>query len=298
MTKQRIRRITSVSRRTGRGIVLIVLTALLLSCSLPQGKGDRTCDLGKWNRAKIDQLLTAAQPLKQPGQRVAFISAAFLGTPYRSHTLIGSETTPEKFVVRLDHVDCFTFLDYVEALRRSADFDAFIANLRRVRYQQGQVSFLSRNHFFSLWGNSPLAPLRDVTSQVGGADTRWVTKNLNWNGTGTPFLPGYPVRKQVIAFIPARAVDSAIVARLQPGDYIGIYSTHPGLDVSHTGIVIKKGDTVYLRHASSKWLRKRVRDVRLLPYLAGRKGLVVYRPQEITAPEKELSIPARRTPME
>jgi hypothetical protein len=104
---------------------------------------------------------------------------------------------------------------------------------------------------------------------------------LKQNKEGALFLPGYPVKKQTIAFIPGGEIDATILSRLHTGDYVGIYSSNPGLDVSHTGIVIKKGETVFLRHASSKWLRKRVRDVELLPYLTGRKGLIVYRPQSI-----------------
>ncbi len=264
-----------------RQLVLFLFLTTLVSCVSPHGKIGKTRDLGKWDTAAIDHLLDAAGRIEDPGERVAFLSAAFLSTPYLANTLIGSADIPEVLVLRLDRVDCFTFLDYIEALRRSTRFDQFLDNLRQVRYQRGQIDFLSRNHFFSLWGNTPLAPLRDVTAQVGGDKTRWETKYLNQNENGTLFLPGYPIRKQVIAFIPGEEINTAILSRLHTGDYLGIYSSNPGLDVSHTGIVIKKGATVFLRHASSKWLRKRVRDVELLPYLAGRKGLIIYRPQPL-----------------
>jgi hypothetical protein len=269
------------SIRFVRKTFFFLLSIILLSCSHPQREIGKSLDLGKWDEVAVEQLLATATGIDDPGERVAFLSAAFLTTPYQADTLIGSADIAEVFVLRLDAVDCFTFLDYVEALRRSSNYREFVAHLHDVRYQQGQVDFLSRNHFFSLWGNTPLAPLRDVTAKIGGKRTRWVIKHLNQNTEGTLFLPGYPVKKQVVAFIPGGAVDKTIVSRLHTGDYIGIYSSNPGLDVSHTGIVIKKGETTFLRHASSKWLRKRVRDVKLLPYLAGKKGLVVYRPQAI-----------------
>jgi len=255
--------------------LLLLLPLVLSSCATPQKK---TFDLGHWNQKKIELLQNKASSIPDPGEEVAFISAAFLRTPYLASTLIGTAKTDEVFVLRLDGIDCFTFLDYVEALRRSTDFKTFEEMLRQVRYDNGGVTFLHRHHFFSAWGNSPLAPLRDVTAQIGGKKTRWTVKQLNKRTQGKLFLPGYPIKRQVVAFIPGEGIDELILSRLHSGDYIGIYSPHPGLDVSHTGIVIKKEETVFFRHASSKWLRKKVRDEELFPYLGGKKGLIIYRP--------------------
>ncbi|MDX2493395.1 MAG: DUF1460 domain-containing protein [Desulfuromusa sp.] len=254
---------------------VLVLPVFLISCSAPRQK---TVDLGNWNQIKIEYLLEEARDIPDPGDKITFISAAFLKTPYRPSTLIGSAATNEVFVLRLDGVDCFTFLDYVESLRRSTDFDGFKQALQQVRYRNGKITFLDRNHFFSAWGNALFAPLRDVTSQVGGGDVQWVEKQLNKKGDGTLYLSGYPVRKQVVAFIPPEVIDKSVLARLQSGDYIGIYSPYPGLDVSHTGIVIKKAGKTFLRHASSRFFWNKVRDEELLPYLGGKKGLIVYRP--------------------
>ncbi len=254
---------------------LLILSLLLSSCATPKPK---PFDLGHWTRIQIEQLQSEVQDIPDPAGKITLISAAFLKTPYRSNTLIGSSETDEIFVLRLDGVDCFTFLDYVEALRRSTNFAEFETVLRQVRYTNGEVTFLQRHHFFSAWGNVPLAPLRDVTSQVGGSKTRWVVKQLNQKGDGTLYLAGYPVKKQVIAFIPPEIIDLSILDKLHSGDYIGIYSPLPGLDVSHTGIIIRKKGEIFLRHASSKRWRNQVRDEKLLPYLGEKKGLIVYRP--------------------
>ena len=255
--------------------LLFILPVFLTSCSAPKKK---PIDLGKWNQTKIEQLQNEAKHIPEPGDKVTFISAAFLKIPYRSGTLIGSAETNEIFTLRLDGVDCFTFLDYVESLRRSTDFEGFKKALQQIRYRNGQVTFLDRNHFFSAWGNALFAPLRDVTAQIGGTGVRWEEKQLNQKGDGTLYLPEYPVKRQVIAFILPEEIDESVLARLQSGDYIGIYSPYSGLDVSHTGIVIKKGGKIFLRHASSRFFRKRVVDDELLPYLGAKKGLVVYRP--------------------
>ncbi len=261
-----------------RMALLVVLPLVLSSCATLQKK---PFDLGHWNQIKIENLQRVARDIRDPGEKVAFISAAFLVTPYLANTLIGSADTAEIFVLRLDGMDCFTFLDYVEALRRSNNFVGFQEALRHIRYRYGRVTFLDRNHFFSAWGNALFAPLRDVTAQVGGPNVRWVEKQLNKKADGTLYLSGYPAKKQVIAFIPPEAIDESVLTRLQSGDYVGIYSPYPGLDVSHTGIVIKKEGKIFLRHASTRFFRKKVIDEELLPYLGGEKGLIVYRPSSM-----------------
>ena len=254
---------------------LLILPTFLSCCAVPQQK---PFDLGHWDQKEIEQLQERAKEIAAPGDKVALISEPFLKTPYLANTLIGSAETSEVFTLRLDGVDCFTFLDYVEALRRSVDFEGFKETLRDLRYRNGKVTFLDRNHFFSVWGNTPLAPLRDITAQVGGTNVRWVEKYLNQKGDGTLYLPGYPVKKQVIAFILPATIDQSMLNKLHTGDYVGIYSSLPGLDVSHTGIIIKKDGETYLRHASTRQWRQQVIDEALLPYLDGQKGLIIYRP--------------------
>ena len=60
------------------------------------------------------------------GQQIGLISEAFLGTPYVANKLQGSLSTPEQLVVDFRGLDCFTYLDYVEALRQSAAQPVFM----------------------------------------------------------------------------------------------------------------------------------------------------------------------------
>lgn len=277
-----MRRIRITMNRFGSRCLILGLALLfaLPTHVLPRSAhGAEVVDLGAWNREKIEALLAAAGDIPEPGRRIEFLSAAFLGTPYLANTLIGSAETPEAFVLRLDGVDCFTFVDTVEALRRSTDFDGFKAEFRRVRYRNGQVAFLQRNHFFSDWG-AALPELRDVTAALGGEGVRRTEKTLNRKTDGSPYLPGIPNVRREIAYIPPGAVDAAMLGRLQSGDYLGIYTVEPGLDVSHVGIAVKKDGKLFLRHASSRATVRKVVDEELSAYLARKKGLVVYRAVE------------------
>lgn len=263
-------------RRIVWGIIFyFVMPVFLSSCSAP---GKKAVDLGNWNRTTIEQLLVEAGQIPQPGQKIAFISAAFLETPYLANALIGNAETTEEVVLRLDGVDCFTLLDYVEALRRAANVAEFKENLRHIRYRQGQVNFLTRNHFFSEWGDGDFARLDNVTALVGESDVQRVEKQLNQKADGTLYLPGYPVKKRQIVFIRPEAINESLLNRLHSGDYVGIYSFEPGLDVSHSGIVVKQAGQTFLRHASARKSMKKVVDEDLLSYLGGKKGLIVYRP--------------------
>jgi N-acetylmuramoyl-L-alanine amidase-like len=234
---------------------------------------------GRWSEAELDGFIRQASLLRHTGEKVEFISRQFLGTAYRESTLIGTADTEEVLVINLEGVDCFTLLDYVEAMRISASFSDFKNNVGRVRYRNGRVSFLDRNHFFTDWREYGADRIDDITARVGGVKARNAVKMLNSREDGSYFLPGIEVKRREICFIPSDDLDGAIIGRLETGDYVGIYSRLEGLDVSHAGIVIKRGGSVYLRHASSAEGRRKVVDEDLLNYISSRPGLVVLRPK-------------------
>lgn len=225
----------------------------------------------------LDGLIREAASLGTPGERIDFISRRFLGTPYRQATLIGDLLTPEVFVINLREMDCLTFLEYVEAMRRSVSFREFQENLLRVRYRSGVPEFMGRNHFFTDWRETEGGFIRDVTQELGPA-VRTVTKDLNRKADGSPILPGIQPVERTVRYLPSAAVKGAL-SQIRTGDYIGIYSAGPGLDVSHTGIAVRMQDGLILRHASSRERYRRVVDEPLVSYLKGKPGIVVLRPQ-------------------
>lgn len=214
------------------------------------------------------------QPL---GERISDISAAFLGTPYQANTLTESNAVPEQLVVNFNGVDCFTLLDYVAALSHASSREDFFTQLRLTRYHQGQVSFSQRKHFFSDWFNLMPLNAQDVTDKLN-TPVITVTKSLNLKADGSLYLPGVPVTERVINYIAANKVNKKTLQALQTGDYIGFYSPLTGLDVSHVGIVIKKGNQVWFRNASSLKKNNKVVDTPLLSYIKSRPGIIVARP--------------------
>lgn len=234
--------------------------------------------LGRWTQKELDNIMLEYSNISDTGLRISLISGEFLNTPYKESTLIGSINTPEIIVVNLEGVDCFTFIDYVEALRLSDSFPEFIENIKRVRYRYGVVSFENRNHFFTDWREFNHDIIEDVTEQIGRHKSNSIIKILNKKEDGTFFLQGIQPVERMIKYIPSNAIDNSIIRELKTGDYAGVYSDKKGLDISHVGIIIKDKGSIYLRHASS--IHKRVVDEDFRDYMANKPGLIILRARD------------------
>lgn len=278
--------LTEKIRRDLKSIVICGLTAILAgmtSCAhaateAHTDKGELIF-LGKWSEKQLDNIMRKGSQIQDLGERIDFLSEQFLNVNYKESTLIGNVNMPEIFVINLEGIDCFTYIDYVEAMRLSNSFPQFEENLKKVRYQYGKVAFENRNHFFTDWIEFNSNHIEDVTEEVGGEKTKTVEKMLNKKEDGTYFLPGIPAKERKIQYIPSDALDKMIIERLRTGDYVGIFSEAQGLDVSHTGIIIKDGDKAYLRHASSREENRRVVNEDLINYVSNKPGLVILRPK-------------------
>ena len=225
----------------------------------------------------VEKILRQSATSNAPGARITSISSHFLGTPYMANSLIGGTAEAERLVTRLDGFDCFTFLDTVEALRRSTDAADFPMQMMQVRYRDGMVSYENRRHFFSDWVSDQGSPVKDVTAIVGQGRERHVLKQLNAKQAGDLWLDGVDVVPRIITYIPASELNAKLLDALESGDYVGLYSPLAGLDVSHTGLIVEADGAIMLRHASSRGGVERIIDEELVTYLRGTTGLIVYR---------------------
>lgn len=239
-------------------------------------RSNETIRLGRWSQELISELLGSLGG-GSVGSKIGVISEAFLGTPYEQATLVGNNEIEEHLVINLAELDCFTFLDYVEAMRRSNNFDEFVHRVREVRYRSGVVSYTTRNHFFTDWVQQNGAYVTDVTGDIGGDNVRTVRKHLNKKHDGTAYVPHIMPFDRDVTYLPVNALFGAI-HRLQIGDYLGVYSPFEGLDVSHTGIVVEVQGGLALRHASSLEGVRHVVDQDLMNYLIDKPGMIILRP--------------------
>jgi hypothetical protein len=114
--------------------------------------------------------------------------------------------------------------------------------------------------------------------ETGKDRARKLQKRLNRQEDGTLFLNGVEPVDRIITYIPANDIDESMLKRLRSGDFAGIYSDSPGLDVSHVGIIIRVGTSLFLRHASSSRDLRKVVDQDFTQYMKGKPGLIILRP--------------------
>ncbi len=234
-------------------------------------------NLGQWSRDEIEAMLTEGAALTDIGERIDVLSARFLGVPYGESTLIGAPGTPERLVVNLQAVDCFTYLDYVEAMRLADSFTRFIDVLRQVRYRGGSVAYAARRHFFTDWLKTPR--VKDVTDRIAPGHVVTAEKTLNRKDATSLYLADIDVVGRHVRYIPGASMDERVLRALRTGDYVGIYAEAPGLDVTHVGIAVRCRNGLLLRHASSA--AGRVVEQDFAAYVRQTPGIIVVRPNAI-----------------
>jgi len=200
-------------------------------------------------------------------QNIQKLTSKFLDIQYVANTMDNDaiNTANEKLVIDFDALDCFTFIDTIEALKLSQTKQEFKKKLIQTRYKDAEISYFNRNHFFSDW--VAYNEVKDITCTLGQCKT--TTKFLNKD---EKYLKQIPTVKRDISYISSNKID---ISLLNSGDYIGIYTDKKALDVTHTGVIIKKHGKVFIRHASS--LEKKVIDSELYEYTKDKIGVIVYR---------------------
>ncbi len=262
-----------------KSFFLLLAMALAGCAGHPREPGHTTADTDGYSQLKIRRLIAgqnANAAATDKGEAIKAVSAEFLGTPYVADTLIGSDTVAEQLVINFHGVDCFTYLDYVYALSTSADAAQFREHLRQTRYVNGDVSYSHRKQFFTDWSHLPPLNAADVTRDIS-PDAVTISKNLNQTAGGGKFFPSRDVTRREITYIPAKAINTAVIRRLKDGDFIGIYTPMAGMDVTHTGIFVMTGQGPMLRNASSRAANRKVVDSPFLAYVRKTPGIVVLR---------------------
>ncbi|MDW5500807.1 DUF1460 domain-containing protein [Pseudomonas lundensis] len=272
-------------------VVSLILAIALSGCAdkIPVGQtpeptttppADLKASMDNHTLNKLNQLLAlraaASAEQQDNGYMIDLLSRPFLGTPYVANMLIGSQDTPEKLVIDFRGLDCFTYIDYVDALRQADSQADFVQRLINIRYANGDINFLQRKHFFTDWSHQAKTNTTDITATLSPHAVTLV-KNLNEKADGGSYLPGLKNVQRSITYLPSEFIDDKVLAQLHTGDYIGIYTNLAGLDVTHTGIYIMTQNGPVLRNASSRKENMQVVDSPFMDYVLATPGIVVLR---------------------
>lgn len=189
------------------------------------------------------------------------IGREYLGVKYIADPL-GEETAPDLDpLIRTDAFDCTTFVETVLA-------DGNVDSLTKIRYKDGKIGFLNRNHFIEtdwLQNNSEL--VENVSSIYGQTLIREVTiDKQNWLKKVHNIEASFNPQTVYLEYIPYKNVQRFslsspmivlfITGKSEKSDKIGT-----DLAVVHMGILLPNG---ILRHASSQF--GRVIDVDFYDY--------------------------------
>jgi hypothetical protein len=240
----------------------------------------------------IAQLLDRAHAQRwdtlRVGESIVRFGRALEGAPYLEHSLEGPG--PEVCRVTTQGFDCVTFmetsLDLARTIRaghgggRPTPEDLQEA-VTHTRYRAGHLSgYVSRLHYTSDWIADNVAKnvVEDVTPSLGGVR---LPVEVGFMSTHPDKYPALAADSALVdsmrrierrinvtprTFVPKARV-AAIESRLESGDLVAITTSIPGLDYSHTGLIVRDAGGARFMHASSA-RGKVVIDTTLSAYLA------------------------------
>ncbi len=247
------------------------------------------------------------------GEVAALIGSTFVGTPYEPGSL--EIPGPERLVVNLRTFDCVTLVEHVLVLARltraaaaAADPEAgplgsedafrraYREELTGLRYRGGAIDgYLSRLHYFTEWLDHAIGEgiLDEATGEVGGVADERPIHFMSSNPEAYRQLAEDPALVEGVReiearlsagerlFVPQERI-AEIEGALQNGDVVAAVSNLDGLDIAHTGFVIRHAGRVHLLHAplvgdsvevSAEPLADRIQRI------SGQKGIRVARPR-------------------
>lgn len=194
-------------------------------------------------------------------QRLLEFSEGFVGTPYLASPLGEGEGVDPDPRIRFDAVDCLTFVEEAMAMSLARSADELLPRLDSVRYAKGR-SYGERNHLMEadwLPANLRKGYLRELTAEVGGSDVIRATKKLSartW-ASKTSLALALPKERQAVGELPLLLVpwEKLLVrAKSAPSGALLLVAREERellpTRISHLGILVRRGDKLFLRHAS------------------------------------------------
>ena len=228
---------------------------------------------------KITSLLKEAKAMKQkPANWMMWFGRKFAGVPYVGGTL--DKTREEVLVVNTRQLDCTTYVELVTALTMCAknqetSFASFCNHLKHVRYIGGNVEYVKRQHYFTVWLNDNVKEgiVRDI--QANPPFSAIQTIQVNWMSThpaSYKMLAAHPqwlsgikalensINGKKYRYIPKGEIKNNALFRktIHDGDILLIITKKKGLDTTHIGIASWHQDGLHLLNASS--IHKKVID--------------------------------------
>jgi hypothetical protein len=271
------------------------LSALLPFIPLTSGKSNAASLLSLLEetdesicKSKFDLAVSEKLAEKPINEVIVAIGRSFIGTDYAAHSL--EEEGAEHLVVNMRVLDCVSFYENSLALARCAklkkySFDDYKAQLQYIRYRGGIINgYPSRLHYtIDYWfDNEKKGVLKVVTSEIADKKSlrpipvpiNFMTshRNLYKQLSNDSFFDEMKriegeIGKRENYYLPRENVRTG-EEKITTGSLIGITTTTPGLDISHTGIAVRmKNGALHLMHAPDVGSKVQITESSLHEYL-------------------------------
>jgi len=170
-------------------------------------------------------------------KRIVHLARKNLGQPYELYLLgeMPFETHDPQPLYCLAKSDCLVFTEHTLAMALSRDWTGFFQLLQRIRYRDGRIGVVTRNHFTETdWNPSNRWLATDVTAELAGPhamkfdekiDRSRFLKNRYKLDVAIPVEEHREVYfpyTEVVGPVPAPGGNATLAAQLRDGDIIEI----------------------------------------------------------------------------
>ncbi|MGE3182339.1 MAG: N-acetylmuramoyl-L-alanine amidase-like domain-containing protein, partial [Phycisphaerae bacterium] len=204
-------------------------------------------------------------------KRIITLARRNIGQPYEIY-LLGEypfEMYDPDPLYCLSRSDCLTHAEHMYAMGFSSNWWDFLSKLQRIRYKDGEVGMVSRNHYtIADWNRNNAFMLEDITTKL---DNGKAAIPLKQKLRRAPFLKKFGLGQDIPDeditddYIPNERVPN-VVAELRDADFVNIIRGNPNSQYcGHTGLIaIGEDGTANFLHSA----RPTVREEPLVDYLA------------------------------
>lgn len=164
-------------------------------------------------REEAQNILDRGSNVMGTTARLEAFSKMFLGLPYGVGGPLGEGPEgryDQDPLYRFDTFDCTTYVETIMALALSRSVDEFEVKMNEVRFENGEVDYLKRNHFTDLWWiprNIANGMMADITRELGGNRVEIARALIN--------LPGWLKKIHPEQIVVPLATDSERMALLE-----------------------------------------------------------------------------------
>lgn len=198
-----------------------------------------------------------------PIARVMHLARKNIGQPYEIF-LLGEgpfETYDPDPMYCLAKSDCVTFVEHTYAMALSRDWPGFFHTLQRLRYKDGKVGMVTRNHeSVADWTPNNAWLFDDITPKLGNGGA---TAPLHMVWSPRKFFARYGIGQQLAdvtidsVYVP-RAKVASILGGLKDGDVVQVVRGNATEQyVGHFGLVSRGTDgVVHMIHSAEPTVRE------------------------------------------